>query len=86
MDHQVFGSSATADGFASLQPGIDYGYFPSRAISKRPSWPVFGGCGTYPDQTFNRFAGALRFSASESHTVDIPVQGRLNRRHRGAEF
>jgi hypothetical protein len=28
--------------------------------SKRPSWPVSRGCGTYPDQTFNRFAAVLR--------------------------
>jgi hypothetical protein len=63
-----------------------FGLLPFRATSKRPSWPVSGGCGPYPDQIFNRFAAVLRFSASESHTVHIPVQGRLNRRHRGAEI
>jgi hypothetical protein len=37
-----------------IRPGIDLGYSPSGSPQKRPSWPVSGGCGTYPDQMFNR--------------------------------
>jgi hypothetical protein len=60
MDHQVFGSSATTDGFASLQPGIDLGHSPGPP-QKGPSWPVSRGSGAYHNQTFNRFEAVLRF-------------------------
>jgi hypothetical protein len=42
------------------------------ATSKRPSWPVSRGCGTYPDQKFSRFAAQLR--PARTHTGS-PVTG-----------